>query len=289
MMTFDQLIVFHKIAELGSFKAAAEALHKTQPAISFAIKKLEEELGVELFDRSAYRPELTVHGRSLLERSVRLLQGMQELADLSQSFKNEEEPEISIALDGISLLPDILKLLKVFSDRFPHTKLNLGFDLLAEAEKRVLRKEAQLAVTHFVNDKEALEILPLTSVRMLPVMSRELFLEKKVSAEADLMDIEQIVVGNKEGPQGISFGLLEGGKKWRIIDSNIKREIIFAGLGWGHLPEHTITRELDDKKLMILDFASIKPRELEIRLIRLKKYSFGPVARELWKELKSLM
>lgn len=47
-MTFDQVLVFHKIVEAGSFKAAAAELHKTQPAISFAIKKLEEEMEAPL-------------------------------------------------------------------------------------------------------------------------------------------------------------------------------------------------------------------------------------------------
>jgi DNA-binding transcriptional LysR family regulator len=54
-MTFDQILVFHKISQTGSFKSAAAELHKTQPAISLAMKKLEEEMEVELqasFDRS---------------------------------------------------------------------------------------------------------------------------------------------------------------------------------------------------------------------------------------------
>ena len=55
-MTYDQVLVFHKIVQLGSFKSAADALSKTQPAISLTIKKLEEELEVNLFDRGGYRP-----------------------------------------------------------------------------------------------------------------------------------------------------------------------------------------------------------------------------------------
>lgn len=286
-MTFDQVLVFHRIIQAGSFKAAAAELHKTQPAISLAIKKLEEEMEVELFDRSGYRPELTVYGKAFFERSLKVLQGMNELEGLSQSFRREEEPEIVIAVDGISPLPKLLHLFKSFGKRFPHTKLNLGFDILSGSESRVLEREAQIGITHFVSDHTSLEVMPFTEVKMIPVMSRELFKERKVSSQADLADIDQIVVGDKKGTKGVSFGLLDQGKKWRINDNNFKREIILAGLGWGHLPEHVIDREIKEKKLVVLDYEDIHPRELDINLIRHKKHHLGVVAKIFWDELVS--
>ena len=287
-MTFEQVLVFHKIVQSGSFKQAAAELHKTQPAISLAIKKLEEEMEVDLFDRSGYRPELTVHGRAFFERSIKVLQGMGELENLSESFRKREEPEIGIAVDGISPLPKLLHLFKNFGERFPNTKLNLGFDILSEAERRVLDREAQIGVTHFISDRSSLEIVPITSVRMIPVMSKELYKERKVSRQEDLGNIEQIVIADKNGPRGSSFGLLDNGKKWRLNDSNFKRDIILAGLGWGHLPHHQIERELADKKLVVLEFEDIHPRELAINLIRHKRHQLGVVAKTLWDELLNL-
>ena len=286
MMTFEQLLVFHKIVHLGSFKAAAAELHKTQPAISFSIKKLEEEMGVELFDRSSYRPTLTAHGKVLFEKSLTILQSMAELEHLGQSFQNNEEPEIGISIDGIGLSTDLLKLLKNFSELHPHTKLNMSFDILSEAERRVLGTETEMGITHFVTNKNLLEVVPISTISMVPVMNRDLFKEKKVKSQDDLKLIDQIVIGDKN-VSGASFGLLEDGKKWRILDNNFKHEIILAGLGWGHLPLRNIERELKEKKLVILDFEDIHQRELTIHLIRLKKHHFGPVAKRLWDELIS--
>ncbi len=284
-MTFDQVLVFHKIVESGSFKSAAAQLHKTQPAISLAIKKLEEEMEVDLFDRSGYRPELTAHGKAFYERSFKVLQGMSELEGLSNSFKKLEEPEVFISVDGISPLPKLLHILKNFGDKYPNTKLNLGFDILSETERKVLSKEAQIGITHFIGDKNVFEIVPITTVKMLPVMSRELYKERKVKNQNDLKEIDQIVIGDKN-PRGASFGLLDEGKKWRINEGNFKRDIILAGLGWGHLPDHTIDREIAEKKLVVLDFQDIHPRELDINLFRLKKQNLGVVAKALWDELK---
>ena len=285
-MTFEQLLVFHKIVQFGSFKAAAAEMHKTQPAISFSIKKLEEEMEVELFDRSAYRPTLTAHGKSFFERSLKIMQGMSELESMSKSFQQKEEPEIAISLDGICLNPDLLKLLKTFSDQHPYTKLNMCFDILSEAEHKVLSKETQFGITHFVTDSSVLEIHPITKVKMVPVMSRELYKERKVKSQNDLLLIDQIVVADKN-PKGASFGLLDNGRKWRLNDSNFKHEIILAGMGWGHLPFSSIEREIKEKKIVILDFEDIHPRELEIYLIRLKKHQLGPIAKKLWDELIS--
>lgn len=284
-MTFDQVLVFHTIVKSGSFKSAAAVLHRTQPAISLAIKKLEEEMEVELFDRSGYRPMLTSHGKSFYEKSFKVLQGMGELENLAMSFRKEEEPEISISIDGISPLPKLLHIFKNFGGKFPNTKLDLTFDILSETERKVLDREAQIGISHFLSDPNALEVMPITSVKMIPVMSKELFRQKKVKAQNDLMEIDQIVLADKGGPKGMSFGLLDEGKKWRITDNNFKRDIIFAGLGWGHLAEHTIERELEEKKLIVLDFDDIHPRELTINLIRLKKHQFGVVATTLWNEL----
>lgn len=286
-ISFEQVLVFHQIIQSGSFKAAAAQLHKTQPAISLSIKKLEEEMEVDLFDRSGYRPELTDHGKAFYERSLKVLQGMGELEGLSKSFRKKEEPEIYIAIDGISPLPKLLHLFKNFGEKHPNTKLHLGFEILSDAERKLLNREAQIAVTSFISEPDLIEAMPVTKMKMIPVMSRELYKEKKPKSEKDLLDIDQIVIMDKNGPKGMTFGLLENGKKWRLKDQNFKREIILAGLGWGHLPQHTIERELVEKKLVVLNFENIKPRELDIKLVRLKKHNLGVVGQALWNELVS--
>ena len=286
MLTLDQLLVFHKIVQTGSFKSAAMQLHKTQPAISFSIKKLEEEMGVELFDRSSYRPSLNSYGKVLLEKSLPILQALKDLENLGQTFKQNEEPEVGISIDGIGLNNDLLKFLKNFSDQHPYTKLNMCLDLLSEAERRVIAGETDIGITHFIKEYDALEIIPFSSVSMVPVINKDLYKKKKIKEQKDLIDIEQIVISDKN-PNGASFGLLDNGKKWRVLDNNFKRQIILSGLGWGHLPLSSIERELKEKKLIVLEFHDIRPRALDIHLIRLRNHHFGPIAKKLWDDLIS--
>lgn len=287
-MTYDQVLVFHKIIEHGSFKSAAQSLHRTQPAVSFAIKKLEEELGVELFDRSFYRPTLTIHGQTFFEHSQKIMQGMSELEGLASSFHKKEEAEVKVAVDGISPLPYLLTVFKGFQAQYPHTKINLGLEILSASEKRVLDKDAQLGITHFVSHQKDLEIVPITQVKLLPVISTALLEEKKIKSQNDLYTIDQIVVADSSGINGVSFGIVQNARRWRINDSKFKNDIILSGLGWGHLPEHEVLREVKEGKLTVLNFEDIHPRELDIKLIRLKREPLGIVGKALWERLKAL-
>lgn len=62
-----RLVVFRTVAEQLSFRKAAEELYLTQPAVSLQIKALEEDLGVQLFDRTGAHITLTVAGKVLLD------------------------------------------------------------------------------------------------------------------------------------------------------------------------------------------------------------------------------
>ncbi|MEM9490790.1 MAG: LysR family transcriptional regulator, partial [Myxococcota bacterium] len=68
-MTHEQLRMFLAVAEQGSFRSAARAVAKTQPSVSAAVRALEHEFDLELFDRSGYRPTLTVQGQTFYRRA----------------------------------------------------------------------------------------------------------------------------------------------------------------------------------------------------------------------------
>lgn len=287
-MTYDQILVFHKIVKQGSFKAAALVLNRTQPAVSFAIKKLEEELTVELFDRSHYRPALTSYGRRFFQHSQKVMEGMDELESLAQSFNVKEEAEIEIAVDGISPLPDLLKVFKNIQGLHPHTRLNLSLEILSATEQRVLEKKAQIGLTHFIQSASKLEIIPITSVRLVPVIATSLFRERNIQLQQDLLALDQIVVSDNSGVSGPHFGILAHGRQWRIDDSKFKSDIIRSGLGWGHLPEHEVSHDIEMGNLKVLDFEDIFPRKLDINLIRLKTTPLGIIGKIIWERLKAL-
>lgn len=80
-MNLKQLETFVRIVEQGSFGAAADALHTTQSTVSARVKDLEHFFGVELFDRSAHRAQLTPKGRELFAMSRQVVGALEQLRE----------------------------------------------------------------------------------------------------------------------------------------------------------------------------------------------------------------
>ena len=84
-VTLKQVTAFLAVADAGSFTSAAERLKIAQPALSQAVRELEAELGLRLFDRTTRRVELTVAGREFREATARVV------GDLDFAIRNARD------------------------------------------------------------------------------------------------------------------------------------------------------------------------------------------------------
>jgi DNA-binding transcriptional LysR family regulator len=120
-----RLIVFRAVAEQHSFRKAAEELYLTQPAVSLQIKALEEEVGVQLFDRSGTQITLTEAGQILLDYSQQanalLVQAQQEIATLNGDHSGK------LALGASTTIAQYVlpRLLGEFSRAHPRAHLTM--------------------------------------------------------------------------------------------------------------------------------------------------------------------
>ncbi len=100
-ITLESLEILDAIARHGSFGRAAEELGRVPSAITYAVRKLEEDLDTLIFDRSGYRAELTASGKVLLEQGRALLQQADQLqSQIAQTAKGWEL-ELRVVLDAI--------------------------------------------------------------------------------------------------------------------------------------------------------------------------------------------
>lgn len=287
-MTFDQLVTFEMIVKTGSFKAAANALNRTQPSISQAIKNLEEEFSIKLFSRESYRPTLTDEGKIFLTKAQKTLQEMRGLTTFAQELGKGYEPILRIGIDAVSPIPLILEILKKFSKLHPETELSLQFEVLGGTMERLMDGEVDLALTHALTSDSLVESLPVTKIKMIPVISPELVKKNKVTRQF-LMGLTQIVVrDSSRHSTPFSFGLMEGAKKMVISDNGLKKELILGGIGWGSLPDTIIEKELKTKKLLAIHLPDIQEKVLDISLLKRTDKPLGPVGKRLWDEIRSL-
>jgi DNA-binding transcriptional LysR family regulator len=279
-MTYDQLVTLESIIESGSFKAASEKLHKSQPSLSVAIKKLEEEFGVQLFDRSEYRPKLTTEGRAFYQKARQALQHMRDLNQYGIELGMGVEPEIKISVDGVVPLPNILNNLKKFFDEHASTSLNLSVDYLSGTIEKLYEKTIDIGFTHIVDKDENIIHKHFTDIVMIPVCSKDL-LPAKPTTE-DLKKTPQVIVKDSSRSLDYSAGLLADGRRWHVTDMQAKYEIIKAGFGWRRLPQHMIEDDLKKKSLVRVPIKSIEDGLAQIYIAHHRHKPMGPVTKELW-------
>jgi len=113
-LTLDALRVLETIARRGSFAAAAEELHRVTSAVSYTVQKLEEDLDLQLFDRSGHRAKLTIAGKLLVERGRDLLAASNLLVEDARAAACGWESRLSIAIDQVYPEQLLLPLLADF-------------------------------------------------------------------------------------------------------------------------------------------------------------------------------
>src|SRR5207237_783510 len=133
-LTIDQFEVFAAVVEEGSFAAAARRMNRAQSAITYAIQKLEDQSGVQLFDRSAYRPVLTEAGAALLPRAQRILAELQQYRLHARQMTMGLEHEVKLAVHPYASPQLLANVLSHFEASFPSVHLHV----LVEAKDTAL-------------------------------------------------------------------------------------------------------------------------------------------------------
>src|SRR3712207_9451901 len=98
-VSLDQLRVFMAVVEEGSFSGAARRFGRAQSAVSYTIATLEQQLGVELFDRTGYRPKLTQAGEVLRGEITEIVSRADRLKSQALAMSRGLEPEIAFVAD----------------------------------------------------------------------------------------------------------------------------------------------------------------------------------------------
>ena len=145
-MTLDQLIVLDAIVASGTFRGAADRLNKAQSAVSHQIKKLEDELGFDLFLRDSYRPRLSPEGEVFFRETTRVLEQVHGLKTVAAGLRSEQEPVISIAMTATMSLDPILNILEEVGQAFRGTHIKLVTEMMGGPLARLMEGEADLII-----------------------------------------------------------------------------------------------------------------------------------------------
>ncbi len=285
---FEALHVFVTVVESGGFNAAVSQLFKTQPAITMAVKKLEEQLGITLFDRSHYRPILTSEGERLFQRSKALIKHWNHINQFADHLKSKMESDITIAIDDFYPLMSLKPLFTLWMDRYPETNFHFLSESLGGASERLENHQADFIISENLITKHAVETILMRVEPMIAVATVD-FIQRhhhQLQNLDTLSDCMQVILRDSSEAQH-SFGVIENCRHWTVRDVIAKKEIICSGLGWGRLPEHLIKRELTEGQLHMLVGNHFDTRLITLSAIRLQQPTYGIIASQLWEDLKA--
>jgi len=289
-MNLDQLQAVLTILDKGSFRAAADELHKSQPALSASIKNLEEEFNIQIFDRSDYRPKLTEVGSIFITSARATLEASKQTEKIARELgMKKTETKLRVSLDHLVPIEMIQAMAQECLKPEIPTVLILENTVLQGSHTLLLDGCVDLAIAPYPHDDESIEKIAIKKVTLVPVISKSLLKNKTKIDEQFLKKTAQVFVYNKnfEGPSNdlspnpIYEG---GGAKIYVPDHFSKVSLIKNGLGWGRISQEEFAQA---KNLEILDKKICKSLELQLCLMRSKNRPSGPVARKIWERLKT--
>ena len=289
-MTLDQLKILVKIADTGSVLAAAQELHRTQPTISVSLRKLEDELNLELLDRSSYRAKLTDAGWQLYQKARAILRQVEDFSTFAHYLSIGHESTLSLAIEASCPMLLILNILHASEKKYPQTEFNLEVENVWGALERLQNGDVDIAISPWFEDLQNLESVALTTSRLITVASPGFCPDRPLLDIETMKQYVQVVVrdSSKLG-RTLSYGILENGRHWVVSDHLTKKQLILAGLGWGKLQEHLIKDELAAGDLVPLQISHYPCLvEMEVRAVRRFGEPIGPVAESLWQDFIAL-
>ncbi|MBE9537617.1 MAG: LysR family transcriptional regulator [Proteobacteria bacterium] len=195
-MDLRKLEIFIAVAQLKSFSQAALTLHMAQPAVSIAVRKLEESLNTYLFDRSGRKVELTAEGHNLLGRAQHILAEVEDLGRSVGAMNDLLQGELGIACPSMLATYFLPELLSEFLTTHPGLKASVTQAGTTRVEQMLLDDEIELGVTTFQDSPNLadLELVPLLKEQMvLCVSSDHLWSQRRRINISDLQDSPMVV------------------------------------------------------------------------------------------------
>ncbi|MEH6577322.1 MAG: LysR family transcriptional regulator [Amphritea sp.] len=253
----EALRVLDVVIQEGSFAKAANKLHKAQSAISYQIKKLEQQFNVAIFDRSSYRAVLTPQGRALWQEGRQLLQQAIRIENLADHYSKGWEPTFELVIDGALPLEPVMKAMKALADKEIPTKIQIKVEALGGVQMRFDQDDANMMLVVDYTPSPKLNAIPLPEVPMILVTAREhpLAQQQEIDLHELLNHVELTIHDSSETPTSKLDSLQFGGDKvFYLHGFDSKKTCLLMGLGYGWMPLSLVEIELACGELVELNF-----------------------------------
>lgn len=280
-ISLEQWRALIAVVDAGGYAQAAEALHKSQSSVTYAVQKLETLLGVKAFEIQGRKAVLTSTGHMLYRRALALVAEAADLEQAAHKLSAGWEAEIGLAVEVLFPPSILIDALARFGEESPRTRIEVIESVLGGAPEALLKGQADLALTPhvppgFLGDS-------LMRMRMVAVAHPDHPLHRleRAVTQQDLRAHRHLVVRDTGALRDRRAVTVEVEQRWTVSQMATSIEAVRSGHGFAWFPEERIRAELEAGSLKPLPLKEGSERYVELYLVLAAPDFAGPGVRRL--------
>ena len=291
-MKLAWLQVLDVLSRSRSLSEAAQQLHKTQPALTMTVKKIEQEVGFAVVDRAGYRFSLTPQGQAYCRRAQHILQELEGLNEFSSELANGNEPLLRVCYEQVCVSAQVSELLKACYHEFSHTEFVIDGGRRFSSLEQVNNGQSDLGIGPWFDIFHAsgdLESIALGDIKVGLVASPKLVAQHTLSYKQLMQHpcISMYETGLRFEHGSLPF--LNKVAMMKVDDIFVLRSLLLNGTGWALMCLDLCQQEIAAGQLHVLELTDRDHMfHAQIRAFRRHSRHHGPVARHLWQRLKEI-
>ena len=285
-ISLEQWRALVAVVDDGGYAAAAETIHKSQSAVTYAVQQVEKLLGVKAFRLEGRKAVLTPAGRMLYSRARVLLDEAASLERAAQRNSAGWEAEITIAVEIIFPTWLLLKCLDRFGREAPNTRIEVIETVLGGAPEALLERSVELALTPRVPPGFSGESLMRLAFVPAAHPNHPLFRLGRRLTLKDLRKHRNLTVRDTSDKRDKRGSFLEAEQRWTVGHMATSLQAARMGFGFAWYPEEKIREEIAAGELKVLPLKDGGEAFAEIYLVLADPEGAGPGVRRLAEILK---
>jgi DNA-binding transcriptional LysR family regulator len=279
-ITLDQWSALVAVVEAGGYAQASARLHRTQSTVTYTIKRLEDLLGVKVFELQGRKAVLTSTGQVLYRRGKSLVEEAARVERAAADLALGWEPEIRIAVDIVFPTWLLLQCFAAFSSERPETRLELIESVLGGTEEALTEGRVDLAIGGVVPGGFLGDALMQVRFVCAAAPSHPLHQLGRTLTLDDLRQHRHLVIRDSGALRSRTGGWLNE-QRWTVSHKATSIRAACMGLGFAWYPAENIRDELDSGALVPLPLAEGRERFVSLYLIFADAETAGPGVRRL--------
>ncbi len=291
-MELSHLETFLAVAEERSFSRAAARLHRTQPAVSQVIRKLEQDVGEILFDRAARDGSLTAAGTLLRDYALRLMALRREATSALDELKSLERGRLQLAANEYTCMY-LLQAIDGFRRAYPQISVTVQRMLASRIPEELNLRTFEMGMVSFRPDPDAFRTVAVYGDSLKLIVSPAHPLSRTERVSINDLGSEMFIAHNVASP--LRRRVIETFHRYRTpLNMGIElptieaiKRFVAMGNGVALVPHLTVDRELETGELVAVSVTELEMKRV-LRLVHRRQGALSYAATAFLQSVRAL-